>query len=71
MNILNDKKGLTSLVGNWDWQPQKLKEQFGQLLFKDLNLEVGKEKDLLTRIGNRLRKTPTQVINILKTLKPF
>ena len=71
MNTLNDNKGLTSLVGNWDWQPQKLKEQFGQLLYKDLKLEVGKEKDLLTRIGNRLRKTPTQVINILKTLKPF
>ena len=71
MNRLNDNKGLTTLVGNWDWQPQKLKEQFGQLLFKDLKLEVGKEKDLLTRIGNRLRKTPTQVINILKTLKPF
>ena len=71
MNKLNDNKGLTSLVGNWDWQPQKLKEQFGQLLYKDLKLEVGREKDLLTRIGNRLRKTPTQVINMLKTLKPF
>ena len=71
MNKFNDNKGLISLVGNWDWQPQKLKEQFGQLLYKDIKLEVGKEKDLLTRIGNRLRKTPTQVINILKTLKPF
>ena len=71
MNKFNDNKGHISLVGNWDWQPQKLKEQFGQLLYKDIKFEVGKEKDLLTRIGNRLRKTPTQVINILKTLKPF
>ena len=71
MNKLNDNKVLMSLVGNWDWQPQKLKEKFGQLLFKDIKLEVGKEKDLLTKIGIRLRKTPTQVINILKTLKPF
>ena len=71
MSILNDSKGLASLVGNWDWQPQKLKKQFGQLLYKDVKLEVGKEKDLLTRIGTRLRKTPAQVVSILKTLKPF
>ena len=44
-------------IGNWDWQPKKLKEQFGQLRLSDVALDVGKENDLLTRIGNRINKT--------------
>jgi len=71
MDKLHDNNGLLTLIGNWDWQPQKLKEQYGQLLYRDLSFEVGKEKDLLTRIGSRLSKTPSEVINILKKLKAF
>ena len=69
MKELHDNNGLFMVFGNWDWQPQKLKEQYGQLLYKDLKFEVGKENDLLTRIGNRLNKTLPEVINILKKLK--
>ena len=64
-----DNNGRFIVLGNWDWQPQKLKEQFGQLLFKDLTLEVGKENDLLERIGIRLNKTIPEVMNILKKLR--
>ncbi|MDC3220110.1 general stress protein CsbD [Saprospiraceae bacterium] len=60
---------LYMVIGNWDWQPQKLKEQYGQLLYNDLKFEVGKENDLLTRIGIRLNKTHQEVINILKRLR--
>ena len=56
-------------IGNWDWQPKKLKEQFGQLRLSDVALDVGKENDLLTRIGNRINKTVPEVINILKKLR--
>ena len=68
MDKLHDTSMLFTYIGNWDWQPQKLKEQFGQLLFKDLKFDIGKEKDLIYRIGSRLKKTPTEVINILKRL---
>jgi hypothetical protein len=57
-----------TVIGNWDWQPQKLKEQFGQLLYKDLKYETGKEYDLLTRIGMRLNKKHSEVMYILKAL---
>ncbi len=66
-----DNYGLFSVLGNWDWQPKKLKEQYGQLLYRDLKLEVGKENDLLTRIGIRLNKTLPDVVKILKKLKPY
>ena len=69
MKELHDNNGLFIVLGNWDWQPQKLKEQFGQLLYNDLKFEIGKENDLLSRIGSRLNKTLPEVINILKKLK--
>ena len=70
MGESQNNNGLFMVIGNWDWQPKKLKEQFGQLLYKDLKLEVGKENDLLIRIGIRLNKTLPEVMNILKKLKP-
>jgi hypothetical protein len=33
-----DNNGLFMVLGNWDWQPQKLKEKYGQLLYKDLTV---------------------------------
>jgi hypothetical protein len=69
-NLLNHN-GYDTYIGNWDWQPQKLKEQFGQLTLSDVTIEFGKENDMLTRIGIRLDKSPHQVIRILKQLKPF
>ena len=69
MDNLLEHNRLNAILGNWDWQPQKLKEQFGQLLYRDLTLEVGKENDLLSRIGMRLNKTLPEVMNILKRLK--
>ena len=59
------------VLGNWDWQPHKLKEQYGQLTLADVTLKLGRENDLLTRIGNRLGKTLPEVLDILKKLNPF
>ena len=66
---MDNNNELFNNIGNWDWQPKKLKEQFGQLRLSDVALEVGKEIDLLTRIGNRINKTIPEVINILKKLR--
>ena len=70
MNKLHDTNGLFILIGNWDWQPKVLKEQFGQLTLSDVTYVFGKENDMLTRIGIRLNKSCFEVINILKKLKP-
>ena len=64
-----DNNGLFMVLGNWDWQPQKLKEQYGQLTLADVTFKLGNENDLLTRIGIRLNKTLPEVMNILKKLK--
>jgi hypothetical protein len=71
MDYIPDYYRPKTFIGNWDWQPQKLKQQFGQLTISDLRFEIGKENDLLTRIGIRLNKKLPEVINILKKLKPF
>ncbi len=59
------------VIGNWDWQPQKLKEQYGQLTLADVTFRPERENDLLTRIGIRLNKTLPEVMDVLKKLKPF
>lgn len=66
-----DKIGNKAILGNWDWQPKKLKEIFGQLTLSDVTLILGKENNMLARIANRLGKTHYEVVNILKKLNPF
>lgn len=67
-NLLNRNRR-DSIFGNWDWQPHILKKHFGQLTLSDVTLQFGKENDMLTRIGIRLKKSRFQVINILKNLR--
>ena len=38
-NLLNHSR-LNSTIGNWDWQPQILKEQFGALTLSDVTFEL-------------------------------
>lgn len=66
-----DNMGLFKTFGNWDSQPHKLKEQYGQLTLADVKFVAGKEQELLTRIGIRLNKSIPEVMVILKKLKPF
>ncbi len=60
-----------TIYGNWDWQPLRLKEQFGQLTLSDVTFKNGRERDMLTRIGVRLNKTLPEVIQIIRKLKSF
>ena len=71
MDNLQNENRFSTVIGNWDWQPKKLKERFGQLTLSDVTLKLGKENSMLTNIGNRLGKTHDEVINILKKLNPF
>lgn len=58
------------VVGNWDMQSQQLKKKFSQLTDSDLKLEVGKESELLGRIGKRLDKSHEDVIALIKKGQP-
>ena len=71
MDNLPNHSRLGTPFGNRDWQPQILKEQYGQLTLSDVTFELGKENAMLARIGIRLNKTLPEVIRTLKKLKPF
>ena len=66
MGQTRDKIGSFNVVGNWDEQSKKLKEEFSELTDADLKFETGKEFELLNRIGERLNKKRDAVIKILK-----
>ncbi|WP_160138556.1 hypothetical protein [Chryseobacterium sp. c4a] len=53
---------------NWNEQSKQLKEKFSTLTDYDLKLEEGKEKEMLERIGNRLRKNREEVLSIIKEI---
>ena len=55
--------------GDWIEQSKQLKEKFSTLTDNDLKLEEGQEKEMLERVGNRLRKNREEVLNILKEIK--
>ncbi|MGG7437327.1 hypothetical protein ACQ7CU_04525 [Chryseobacterium arthrosphaerae] len=63
----NHNKGNQSfkIPEDWDVQSKQLKEKFSTLTDHDLKLEEGKEKEMLERIGNRLRKNREEVLNII------
>ncbi|MGH1517073.1 hypothetical protein [Chryseobacterium sp. JK1] len=54
--------------GDWIKHSKQLKEKFSILTDQDLKLEKGKEKEMLERIGNRLRKNREEVLNIIKEI---
>jgi len=66
MEQTRDKIGSFKVVGNWDEQSKKLKEEFSELTDADLTFETGQEFELLTRIEARLNKKRDAVIKILK-----
>ena len=57
-----------ALIVNGTWEPQakQLKSKFSQLTDVDLKFEIGKENDLLNRIGKRINKSREEGINIIK-----
>jgi phage anti-repressor protein len=66
----NHNKGDKSfkIPENWNEQSKQLREKFSTLTDYDLKLEEGKEKEMLERIGNRLRKNREEVLSIIKEI---
>ena len=58
------------ILKDWNWQSKLLlKEKFGQLTLADVKFEIGKESELLQRLGSRLNKTHQEIRRILENLK--
>lgn len=64
-------KGSAMVRGNWDWLPQKRKEQYGHMTFSAVNLEISKEYDLFTRIGISLKIVLLTFMDSVKKFKAF
>ena len=54
---------------DWDWQSKLLlKEKFGQLTLADVKFEIGKESELIHRLGRRLNMPHQEIRRILTNL---
>jgi hypothetical protein len=69
--VITDNKfqGPFKISGNWQEQAKHLKTLFPQLTDSDLKWDVGKEHDLLIRIGTRLNKRREEVIKLIRENK--
>lgn len=56
--------------GDWNLQSETLREKFPQLTDADLNFQIGKDEELLTRVITRLNKKREEVINIITKGQP-
>ena len=65
---LNKSDKSFKIPKDWNVQSKQLREKFSTLTDYDLKLEEGKEKEMLERIGNRLRKNREEVLNIIKEI---
>ena len=64
-NIKKNNDSFT-VTGNWQQQSRILKETFPNLTDSDLKFEIGRERNLLSRIQNRLGKKRDEVIELLR-----
>ncbi len=61
----NKTPEIFKITGNWTTQSKQLKEKYAHLTDVDLKFEIGKENELLGRIGTKLNKKREEVINII------
>ena len=54
------------ITGDWKVQSKSLKQKFPLLTDEDLQLETGKENELLQRMQKRLSKNREEVIFLIK-----
>lgn len=58
----------TEMIGNWDDQKGKLKQQFAVLTDNDLLFESGKKDEMLGKLQVRLGKTKEQLRLLIASL---
>lgn len=52
--------------GNWELLARQLKATYSQLTDADLSYETGKENEMLSRVGSRLKMNRAEVIRMIK-----
>lgn len=57
----------TQTTGYWNITKEKLKQEFQILSDEDVQLIVGKEKEMIEMIGKKLGKTRDELINIINS----
>ena len=63
--------GSAMVRGDWDWLPQKRKEQYGHITFSAVNLEISKEYALLVRIAINMDNALLAFMDAIKKIKVF
>jgi len=64
------KQDVLKISDDWDSKSKLLRRRFPQLMPSDLKLEKNDENGLLERIEKRLKKTRTEVIEIIQNTIP-
>lgn len=64
------KKEEVGFSSDWDSKSKLLRRRFPQLMPSDLKLEKNDEDGLLERIGQRLKKTKAEVLEIINNTLP-
>ena len=54
------------ISGKWEILARQLKAKFSQLTDADLRFEIGKESEMLNRLGARLEMSTVEVIHLIK-----
>lgn len=55
------------ITGDWAAQSKSLKSRFSLLTDSDLNLETGKDHEVLSRVQQRLSKNREEAIRIIRS----
>lgn len=58
------------MAGDWKIQTKSIRDLYPRLTTLDMRFEDGKEKELIMRMGMRLKKNEENIINILKRHQP-
>ncbi|MHB1921317.1 MAG: cupin domain-containing protein [Chitinophagaceae bacterium] len=64
----NKKPEHYEVIGDWEIRSKQLQEKFPQLTDEDLELKMGKEDEMLARLGIKLNKNGDEVLNIIVQL---
>ena len=62
-------KKIKSVLVDWEYQKERLKEKYSILTDKDLNFKQGKMEEMLLKLQEKLGKTRHQIYKILANLK--
>lgn len=69
MNTRKEDDVPFKIVGDWLPQAKRMKERYPELTESDLKFEIGKEHELLDRVGTRLNKSRLEVISIISQVQ--